>query len=98
MAAFTLSASSFVISRPAFPGVTAGLGSSVVIGGFEDCVDIVVDKVVASWVIKPSGVRNSDLAASRSCRMTREGVNKSGWQRTKEAIHPVPYSLEIQNP
>ena len=59
MACFTFSASSFDISRPAFAEGTASLGSSVVTVVFE-CVDTVVDIVVANAVGRPSAVRNRD--------------------------------------
>ena len=47
IASFTRCASSFDMRRPAFPGVTIGLGSSVATGAFA-CVETVVDRVVAS--------------------------------------------------
>jgi len=61
MACLTLSASSFDINRPALAVGTASLGSSVVTAVFE-CVDTVVDIVVARAVGRSSAVRKSDLA------------------------------------
>jgi hypothetical protein len=66
IACLTFSASSFDISRPALVGGAANLGSSVVTAVL-DCVDTVVDIVVARAVGRSSAVRNSDLAARRSC-------------------------------
>lgn len=66
MACLTFSASSFDISRPAFPDSAAGLGSSMVTAAFAPCFDTVVDIVVARAFGKPSAVRNKDFPASRS--------------------------------
>lgn len=66
MAAFTLSASSFDISRPAFPGATAGRGSSVDIVCLVDWVEAVVDSELASEFSSPSAVKNNPFAALRS--------------------------------
>lgn len=66
IAALTFSWSSLDIRRPAFPAKGAGLGSSVVSATLVDCVDTVVDIVVASAVGRFSAVRNSDLAVLRS--------------------------------
>ena len=65
IASRTLSASSFDMSRPALPCV-AGLGSSVVTGGFDECVETVCEIVVASCVGRLSAVRNRAFAACRS--------------------------------
>jgi len=62
IACLTLSASSFDISRPALVVDRAILGSSVVTAVLE-CVDTVVDIVVARAVGRSSAVRKSDLAA-----------------------------------
>lgn len=74
MASFTLSASSFDIRRPAFPGTATGRGSSVDTTCFEVCV-AEVDIEVASAFIRPSAVRKSFLEASRSCHFRREPQN-----------------------
>ncbi len=66
IAALTLSRSPPVIRRPAFPETGIGLGSSMVRADFADCVVTDVDSVVASCVIRPSGVTNNFFAASRS--------------------------------
>jgi len=66
MAALTFSASSFDIKRPAFPISGAAFGSSLVIAALEDCVDTVVDNVVARAVGRFSAVRNRAFAACRS--------------------------------
>lgn len=67
IAAFTFSASSFDIKRPALPGATTGLGSSVATACFDECVDTVVESVVASCVGRLSAVRNRLFAVCRSC-------------------------------
>ena len=67
MACLTFSASSFDISRPALTVYAAGRGSSVVTTALDECVETVVDIVVARAVGRPSAVRNNDLAAWRSC-------------------------------
>lgn len=74
MASFTLSASSFDIRRPAFPGTATGRGSSVETTCFEVCV-AEVDIEVASAFIRPSAVRKSFLEASRSYHFHREPEN-----------------------
>ena len=66
IACLTRSASSFDISRPAFPTSGCDLGSSIVIAIFVPCFETVVDIVVASAVGRPSAVRNSDRPACRS--------------------------------
>lgn len=66
MAALTFSASSFDINRPAFIVGAAGRGSSVVTAALEDCLETVVDIVVASAVGSFSAVINRDFAAARS--------------------------------
>jgi len=66
IAALTLSASSLDMRRPALKDGAARRGSSVVTADFEDCVETVVDIVVARAVGKFSAVMNSDFAFSRS--------------------------------
>lgn len=66
IASFTLSASSFDMSRPAFPDATTGRGSSVEIVCFVEFVETVVDIVVANEFMRPSGVKNNPLAVFRS--------------------------------
>jgi len=63
IACLTFSASSFDISRPALTVDAAGRGSSVVTAALEECVETVVDIVVARAVGRHSAVRNNDLAA-----------------------------------
>ena len=65
IASFTRCASSFDMRRPALPGVTTGLGSSVVTA-FLVCVETVVDNVVASCVGRLSAVRNNVFPACLS--------------------------------
>ena len=66
IASRTLSASSFDMSLPALPCV-AGLGSSDVTGGFDECVDTVCEIVVASCVGRLSAVKKRARAACLSC-------------------------------
>lgn len=66
MASRTRCASSFDIKRPALPGATTGLGSSVVTAAFV-CADTVDDMVVASCVGRLSAVRKSVFPDCRSC-------------------------------
>jgi len=68
IAALTFSASSFDIKRPALPISGASFGSSVVTRPFDDCVDTVVDRVVARAVGRFSAVTKSAFAACRSWR------------------------------
>ena len=75
IASLTLSASSLDMSRPAFP-CSAGFGSSLLTGGFDECVETVCEIVVASCVGRLSAVRKSAFAAclsyrSRSCEERR---------------------------
>ena len=66
IACFTLSASSLVINRPAFPTGRVALGSSMVMAVLVPCLETVVDIVVARALSWPSAVRNTDLLVSRS--------------------------------
>lgn len=68
IAALTFSASSFDIKRPAFPMSGVIFGSSVVMTALDDCVDTVVDNVVARAVGRFSAVTNSAFPACRSWR------------------------------
>lgn len=71
IASLTFSASSFDMSRPAFPGPAAGFGSSVATGAFAACVETVLDRVSASCVGRLSAVKNSDFAACLSYESNR---------------------------
>ena len=81
IAAFTLSASSLDIRRPALPGATAGRGSSVLRACFAACVVTVDANVVASWVSSPSAVRNRDFACCLSYNSSCEipSVEPESW-------------------
>lgn len=66
MAALTFSWSSLDINRPALRLLAAALGSSIVSVVFVECVDTVVEMVVARAVGRPSAVTNNCFACVRS--------------------------------
>jgi hypothetical protein len=98
IAARTLSASSFDMSRPAFAAADGARGSSVDTICFGACEETVVESVVPSALSRPSSVRKRAVDVLRSYTRTHEPSSQTRERRARRTLSRMRWKSKTLSP